>query len=89
MEVQRTPVDVGRVLKGRYPDVEQDVLEFIGFVRNERFPITLILIQTRVLLSAKLRQHNNFKASIGCVAKFLRRTGVHPPLKFHERAESK
>ena len=77
MEAQGTPVEVARVLKGRYSDVERDVLEFIGFVRNERLPVTLSLIQTRALLSAEVRQHNNFKASRGWVAKFLRRTGFN------------
>ena len=44
MEARGAPVDVSRVIKGRYPDVERDVLEFNGFVRNERLPFTLSLI---------------------------------------------
>ena len=83
MEAQGAPVDVTRVLKGRYPDVERDVLEFIGFIRKERLPVTLSLIQTRALLSAEVRQHNDFKASRGWVAKFLRRTGVQPSFRLH------
>ena len=81
MEAQGTLVEVARVLKGRYPDVERYVLEFIRFVRNERLPVTLSLIQTRALLSAEVCQHNNFEASREWVGKFLRRNGVQLSLK--------
>ena len=83
MEAQGAPVDVAGVLKGRYPDIERDVLEFIGFVRNERLPVTLSLIRTRPLLSGGVCQHNDFKAARGWVAKFLRCTRVQPSLRLH------
>ena len=35
VEAQGAPVDMARVLKRQYQDVKRDVLEFIGFVRNE------------------------------------------------------
>ena len=76
MEAKCAPMDVSRVLKGQYADLDRDILEFIGFVRNERLPVTLSLIQTLALLLAKVRQQYYFRASLGWVAKFLRRTGV-------------
>ena len=62
------------------------MLEFIGFVCYERLPVVLSLIQVRALLSAEVRQHNNFKGSCGWVAKFLRPTGVQPPLRLHRKS---
>ena len=89
MEAQGAPVDLARVLKGRYPDVERGTLEFIGFVRNERLPVTLILIQTHAQLLAEVHQHNNFRAFCGCNAKFLRHTAVQTSLRLHGKGGTK
>ena len=77
MEAQGATVGVARVLNGRYPDVEGDVLEFIRFVQNERPQFTLSLIQTRALLPIEVRQENDFKVSRGWIAKFSLYTGFN------------
>ena len=69
MEGQDTALDKAWILKEPYLDAERDVLEFIELIRSERLPVTLSLIQTRVILSAKLHQNNDFKAFRGWVAK--------------------
>eukprot|EP00171_Calliarthron_tuberculosum_P023727 IDg23727t1 len=63
MDSAGSPIGVRRPLKGRLPGVECAVTEFIGFVRSQRLPVTLNLIQERARLSAEQQGIDSFKAS--------------------------
>lgn len=77
MDNSGSPIGVRRPLKGRIPDVECAVTEFVGFVRSQCLHITLNIIQERDRLSAEQQGITSFKASRGWVHRFIWRSGIH------------
>ena len=77
-----------RLPRSMYPDVEQDVVAFITYVRSQRMPVTLELLRARAIQSARQHRHDSFRASNGWIEKFLRRSPVQPSFRLHGKADS-
>ena len=82
-EMRGIPIHVKRPLFAEHPDIEADVIKFIKFVRSERLPVTSCHIKARALRAARNYNHTKFRASNGCLQKFIRRSAIQKSFKLH------
>lgn len=60
-----SPTSVKRSLYARFPLVEKEVIKFVDFIREQRIPLSLGIIQTRVKMIVQEFNQTEFKASRG------------------------
>ena len=88
VEASGAHINSHRPLKARYPVIDQGVFEFAAFLRDQRIPVSLGLLQTRARMIAEKHNISAFRASRGWISRFLRRTGVQLSLKLHGKGGS-
>ena len=66
------------ILEGRHPEVDREVLEFVLERWKNGLPVTSDIIREKVNEVARAQniQRHVFKASCGCVDRFMRRSGL-------------
>ena len=68
--------------------VDEKVVQFINFASSERLPASMPLIQARAKLAAENLGITTFKASSGCLMRFLRRSSVQLSFKLRGKGDS-
>eukprot|EP00171_Calliarthron_tuberculosum_P022709 IDg22709t1 len=70
-EKAEMPIGVSRQLKASFSAIESDVLEYLQFERSYLHLVTLSLMQKRANLYATVHDQKSFRASRGCLNRFL------------------
>ena len=83
LEISGTPMGIRRALYAKFKPIDDEVLNFINFVRSERLPVTKSHIQACARQAATNLSLSEFKASNGWLQNFLRRSGVQYSFKLH------
>ena len=84
----RVSLDVRRNLYAKYPILEQRLVEFILFARQQRLPMSSKILTTRALAIASELGIEGFHASNGWLEKFIRRSPVQTSFKLHGKGGS-
>ena len=82
-EKLQVPHSVRRLLLANHPEVDQEMTEFMQFVRSQRLPVSRSLLQERARMAATRHNVLTFKASNGCIEKFLLRNPVQKSILLH------
>ncbi|GFX08846.1 pogo transposable element with KRAB domain [Trichonephila clavipes] len=61
--------------KGRYPEVDDTVAQFVREVRSKALPVTIQMLQCKAKEAVDKFRIENFKASRGWCEKFMKREG--------------
>ena len=64
------------ILKPEYPVIDNKVKSIIDVLRHQRIPVSMNLIPTQALETAKAHNITDFKARRGWVEKFIRRFSI-------------
>ena len=88
MDRNRVNLTVKKLLKTKFPEIEDHVVNFITFTRNQRLPVTMSLIQERAKMIAESLGIMNFAASRGWLDKFLRRSPIQPSFKLYGKGNA-
>ena len=88
MDKNRVFLDVRRNLYATYPILEQRIVEFITFTRQQRLLVSSKLLTTRALTIASELDIEGFHASNGWLEKFIRKSPVQPSFKLHGKGGS-
>ena len=70
------PINGKRPAKPKYLQIEEKTMMFVEFLRSQRLPVSLGIIQQRARMIANELGMTEFKASRGWVEKFVYRNGV-------------
>ena len=57
--------EIKRIRKPEYPIIEEEVMKFVRWLRSQRMPVSMEIIQERARMVAQGSQEPDFKASIG------------------------
>ena len=84
-KVKGIPISVKRPIKAIYPLMEAEVLDFIKWVRSERFSVTNYHIKARALRAATRLKTFGFRASNGWLQNFIHCSTFQRSFKIHAK----
>ena len=64
-------MNVKRSLEAKHPILEERMSDFVNFLSFERMEVSLRVVQVRARMIAHSLSLQDFKASIGCVERFI------------------
>ncbi len=82
-EAKGIPLNVNCPLSAKWPAIEADVIDFVKYARSKRLPVPSTHIKARGLRAPSRLNITNFRASNGCLAKFLRQSAIQRSFKLH------
>ena len=68
--------EIKKIRKPEYPIVEKEGMKFVRWLRSQRMPVSMAIIQGRARMVGQGSQVPDFKASVGCMHRFLKRNNV-------------
>ncbi len=72
-----------RGVQGEHPPVDSGVSEFVSFIRSQRLPVSMRMIQERAISIAESVGIADFRTSGGRLQKILLRYGTQNSIRLH------
>ena len=71
--------EIKKLRKPDYPIIDEEVMKFVRWLRSQRMPVSMAIIQEKARMVSQGSQVPDFKASVGWMHRFLKRKTFSSP----------